>query len=285
MKNRGLFSRIFYAAMRGVFFRIPISYVLMNRVNRAYLRKTFSSVNPQTIRDFWLSFDFVSLALDSYIHYGDKADGGYFLVGPIDANHDLISVGIGDNYSFDEALSSKVNHVYMFDHTIEIPPSIPKNATFYSYGLGSISGASVLSFRDLIKKSRDGSNKIVKIDIEGAEWDVFDSLNSNDFSDVDQLIVEFHGLLEILRNSAEYSQALRVLALIKEHFWTVNINVNNWGNCQIIHGSIFPDVIEVTFLKRRLDVSHQNKVISELGYPNNPNESKVFLQGLHQVLR
>ena len=36
------------------------------------------------------------------------------------------------------------------------------------------------------------ANDLLKVDIEGAEWDLFDSLSDEDFAKIGQITVEFH---------------------------------------------------------------------------------------------
>lgn len=285
VKRRNKLSHLIAFLARGVIGKFPKLYVIANRLNRAVIRQSFSGINQETLLSFWKSFDFVSLAPENYQHFGDRADGGYFLATPISRETEVLSVGLGDNISFDYAISSSVSRIHMFDHTISEPNHIPINAKYYSKGLGATTHKNLMDLPAMLSLTKSSSPKILKIDIEGAEWEVLQELNIDVLLSVNQIIIEFHNLIEIVRNPASFQNAVKVLEFIRKEFWAVNVNANNWANSQIIHGVAFADVLEVTFLRKNDNTSVRTQKISSQGFPNNLNEPKLLLGNFDEIFR
>lgn len=183
--------------------------------------------------------------------YGNEYGG--FFVNPlkIDDKSIIYSIGIGEDVSFDLGLIREFNcSVYGFDPT---PKSIiwvgaqnlPPNFHFHSYGISTIDGiekfylpanpnyvsGSIVTnnninttnsinvpmrriktiMQDLGHKKID----ILKMDIEGAEYDVIEDILSSEIA-IDQMVIEFHHrmlengvqrtrkIIELLRKSGYY---------------------------------------------------------------------------------
>lgn len=283
MKRSGTFSRILSAIGRVIIGKFPTIYTFVNRVNRAVLRSAFKNVTESVLLDFWRSFDFVTLKSENYKHFGRVADGGYFLAFPIDQNSEVVSIGLGDDISFDFSVSAFVSRIHMFDHTILRPLSIPENGLYYDRGLGVNSGDKLLTLAEMFRFTDPMNRIILKVDIEGAEWEVLDSISMDLFGVVDQFIVEFHGLFEIFRSPLKLSRAIRVLNKLSQDFFAINVNANNWGDAQIIGGVVCADVIEVSYLRKTKTTPLHAERISLKGFPNNPNFPKLRLENFGEI--
>jgi len=162
--------------------------------------------------------------------YGSKYGGYYVCPELLNEKSIIYSFGIGEDISFDKTLINKYNcSVFCFDPT---PKSInwmkrqelPEGLHFFEFGIGTKSGLydfylpnnpENVSSSAVIQNNIDFTRKItvkmksladicnelghkhidiLKIDIEGAEYDVIENILSTNIS-ITQLLVEFHDRL------------------------------------------------------------------------------------------
>lgn len=177
--------------------------------------------------------------------YGRDEDGGYVIHNdPLGATH-LLGYGVDKDVSFENQLTEAWGiKAHIFDHTIDEVPETGPNVTYIKEGIGASDAPPLFSLENHVKRFvPDGDNFILKMDVEGAEWDV---LRSADLSRVSQLIVEFHELQE------GHSDVLRKL---NETFYLVHIHGNNchnqpWMYIDRVH--VMPRYIECTYVRKDL---------------------------------
>lgn len=175
----------------------------------------------------------------NYKWYGNEYGGFYVADILLDKDSIIYSVGIGEDISFDKAINSKYGcKVFMFDPT---PKSIKwvsnlnlnNQFVFHEYGLYNetcqktfylpkksehISGSLVqnlnvnsndsflvnlLTIEDISKIYGHSKIDVLKIDIEGAEYDVLDSI-LNSKLEITQILIEFHS--RFLSNGIELTK-------------------------------------------------------------------------------
>ena len=159
--------------------------------------------------------------------YGNNYGGFYLYDKNIDNTSVIYSIGIGEDVSFDMELINKFNcKVFAYDPTPKSVKWVDKNVNldnfiFHPLGVanqkgerefylpknqnhvsGSINKINSIEIKNSIKLNFDslnnlmklnGHNKIdvLKMDIEGSEYDVIDSILT-DKIEIDQILVEFH---------------------------------------------------------------------------------------------
>jgi FkbM family methyltransferase len=163
-----------------------------------------------------------------YEWYGNEKCGGFYVCPKLlNENSIVYSFGIGKDISFDKAILTKHEcKLFAFDPT---PKSIdwikkqnlPPNFYFYEYGIGTktesidfylpidpdhVSGSATIqsnisvengikvqmnSFSDIVKKLEHNHIDVLKMDIEGSEYDVLEDLIKSEVV-IDQILVEFH---------------------------------------------------------------------------------------------
>jgi hypothetical protein len=214
----------------------------------------------------------------SYVRFGDLFDGGYVLSNAISKNGSCLSVGVGTNISFDVAISKLVNEVHLYDHTVsKLPQTTPPNIHFFNKGLGVSTSGQFLSLHDCLEKFSSSTNMILKIDIEGAEWEILDSIDSNTLLRFDQIAIEFHDFFRI-RNQAHFLRIVRVLAKLNETHTVINVHGNNWGKFEIVSNVPFADVLEVTYISKSiLDQKYRIEERDSLNKPCNPLGPEIEL--------
>ena len=182
------------------------------------------------------------------IRLGKDGDGGYVIpTEVISPTQTLITFGVCDEDSFEQAFVT-LNPVpcYLCDPFV---PYTKKNKMIaLSLGLAPKTGGSMISFKDFLSLIQHKEENIfLKIDIEGAEWDIFESIEKESLKHVICLTIEFHDLLvkELLWPKINIS-----LNKINELFHLYHIHGNNNGQIAIIDETILPDVIECTYISK-----------------------------------
>jgi hypothetical protein len=117
-----------------------------------------------------------------------------------------------------------------------------------------------------LTKNGDAERRvIVKIDVEGAEWESFEALPDDVLQRIDQLIVEFHGV--------EVDRSVPVVQRLKKFFHVAHLHANN-ASCDSSQAPFTSWAYEVTFVSRRLDTVTAARAV-RLPHPldarNNPH--------------
>jgi len=159
--------------------------------------------------------------------YGSSYGGFYVHPEILNENSIIYSVGIGQDISFGLQLIKEHNcHVWGFDPTPESiiwmdEQKLPDNYHFLPYGLFTKTGpvkfympiedthiscsatlndnvsdktyidVPMKSFEDILLDTKHTHIDVLKIDIEGAEYEVMDSIIKSDAS-INQILIEFH---------------------------------------------------------------------------------------------
>jgi len=255
-----------------------ISKILM-KLNSVAVETFFSNLSRQRIDELR---NLMPLSIGKELklkRYGSNSDGGYLLNDDILKTDICISLGVGNDYSFDLDLSSECKEVLMFDHTINDPLITKSNIKFERIGISDVVSKDFTTIDEILNQLPNESDLILKIDIEGSEWKVLSDLSQTSLLRFRQIIAEFHDLHRIADDKL-FSDIRSTLKKLNKSHELINIHVNNWSAFQIIEGIPMPDVIEVLYL-RRDSSSSKNSRITTLNYlgdmPNNPDLSDCSL--------
>lgn len=230
--------------------------------------------------------DFQPFNYDNLVRRGSTNDGGYLLPSDISAQF-LISLGLGDDWKFELDLikNKQVNKFIVFDHSVtllnlfkilinrkrKIKAFIYRAVVLIRYCRdftflrnshvkkkitkhGSIENFGEISLDEIFKEFivDPKSTIILKIDIEGSEFDIIGQIIELS-SQILVLIIEFH---DILKQKNKFKDSLE---LLKSKFSLIHTHVNNYG--EIDEFSI-PNVCEFTFINH--DIYRQNGKVSRL---------------------
>jgi hypothetical protein len=205
--------------------------------------------------------------------FGEANDGGYLLCGNLLGDvRAAYSYGISgyDGWGCDisRTLKVKVHQYDCFDLTE--PVCEGGNTVFHGECVAGVpstdkDGRIFETPEHQIAKNGDtGKHLVVKMDVEGAEWETFQAMPDSVLDQIDQLAVEFHG-----SGQERFGKALRKL---KRVFYIVNLHFNNYSCADNM--APFPSwAYEVLFVNKRLgkpDASAAPAVPSPLNTPNNP---------------
>ncbi len=123
-----------------------------------------------------------------------------------------------------------------------------------------------ISFIDALSYRLDPKRTIVKIDIEGGEWDLLRGKEDVDLlADVPVLIMEMHDT----RND----QFMKIVELLKAHFWIAHLHGNTSDRCT---ETGMPLYLEMTFVNKRYTPEsgfRKQLPLDGLDFPVRPGEA------------
>ena len=132
-----------------------------------------------------------------------------------------------------------------------------------------------ISFIDALSYRSDPRHTIVKIDIEGGEWELLREKKDVDLlADVPVLIMEMH--------DTRKDQYLKVVEMLKNHFWIAHLHGNTSDRCT---ETGMPLYLEMTFVNERFTPEsgfRKRLPINGLDFPVRPGEAPyefVFSNG------
>lgn len=217
--------------------------------------------------------------------YGNDADGGYVLDSRITPETVCLSLGISNEVSFDLEISKLISRLEMYDFSISgLPLEVPKS-TFHRLGISSVPREGFIPLEDAIERLESSASVILKMDIEGDEWDSLATCNRLVLERCTQIVVEFHNL-QSLPLRPDFDSLMDQFSQQMANFAVVNVHGNNWDSFHIIHGVPVPNVIEVTYLRRdwleSLESSFNNRG-RNLNLANNPTRPDLILESFKRI--
>jgi len=222
------------------------------------------------------------MANDIKVRIGRESDGGYVMPSLSRKSNCVLSIGIGDEVSFDDSLADQGAMIYQFDHTISVSPSLSPKVKFFRRGWGVADSGEYLSLKSMISLVdwSNVSSPILKFDAEGVEWMCLAHADREDLAKFDVLVGEFHGLNEI-ENRASFNAALQVFTKISETHRCIHLHGNNTAGFSVIAGIPFPRVIELTYVRNEVAAffGFSNEPIpGPLDFPNDRGRPDLFLR-------
>jgi len=224
--------------------------VVRNQV-KVYVNRQASARDIEIRHQLFNELRPVALTNCQMERFGETNDGGYLLcsnlLGSVKAGY---SYGISGYDQWGCTVSTRLavpTHQYdCFNTTV---PQCPGGRTiFHPECVGGTTrtedGRTFDTIANQLSKNGDGGNHIVlKIDVEGAEWESFAATPDDVLQRIDQLVVEFHGF--------EGARALAVVQRLKRFFHVAHFHENNFS-CLDWAPPFSSWAYEVTFVNKAL---------------------------------
>jgi hypothetical protein len=227
-------------------------YLAVRRAARRQERFRNSPNSERAKRRLFDDVQPVKLANCDFKRFGEANDGGYVMCANLLTSvESAYSYGISgyDGWGCDVSreLGIPVHEYDCFDLTR--PVCAGGRPVFHEECIGperaTTDGRVFDNLESQIKKNADGGKRlVVKMDVEGAEWDSLLETPDAVLQRIDQLTIELHGIADAERFTA-------VVDKLKRVFYVANLHFNNFS-CR---GDIAPfpaDVYEVLFVSRRI---------------------------------
>lgn len=209
----------------------------------------------------------------SKIRLGNDYDGGY-VVPSLALNCDgIISIGVGPDVSFDYALAQRGAQIIQFDHTVENAPITHPAFKFFKKGWGPNTEGEFLNLKDIDAAFvTPPQHKLLKFDIEGGEYDIFQALTADDLQPYEIICCELHDFAKIA-DEGFFCKLEHLLKTLAELHAPVHLHANNYRSFILAEGVPIPEVLELTYLRRDLDSFDgycREPIPGPLDRPNHP---------------
>jgi len=187
---------------------------------------------------------------------GKPNDGGYVICDISNTYDCLISGGIANDISFEQAILNAYGPMpcYAFDGTINRLPITDNRIQFIKKNLGNRE-SDVLT--NLHATMEPYSNLFMKIDIEGHEFRLFPTFSEQQMNKIAQLVVEVHSPGDIQLHPTYFlglsdithTVMIEFLEKINKTHTLVHLHPNNGCQTYYVEGVHLPNVFECTFIR------------------------------------
>ncbi|SFL19511.1 Methyltransferase domain-containing protein [Pseudovibrio ascidiaceicola] len=213
---------------------------------------------------------------------GRNLDGGYVMAKHYAESGIAYSLGIKSDVSWDIGMVERGYKIFQYDHTIDALPFEHPYFNFRKQGItGETSAHGMFSSLSRQIQENDHFNEtemILKMDIEGHEWSVFNDIAEDNIRCFSQILVEIHGLKDVDKLVWQRTRLPGLEKLAKTH-QVVHVHANNNSELRIIGGYPIPTTMELTLLRKDIcDFKPcKRNFPTEIDQPNNPNYAEHIL--------
>ncbi|MBE5865466.1 MAG: hypothetical protein E7292_04515 [Lachnospiraceae bacterium] len=215
----------------------------------------------------------------SFVRIGREHDGGYIMVDDFSTNQRAYSFGICDDVSWDKDMAERGIHCYMYDHTIA---GLPEENAYFHYFKRGIAGEdkpeeAVFSMETLLKSNGDEENHnlILKMDVEGAEWDFLEMTSTEVLAQFAQMTFEWHGMYDV----TNCKRVKAVIEKVNKTHQVVWMHGNNYGSLVVAGKNCMCGELELTFV-RKSDYDFKSiryDIPTPMDMANNPHKPDYVL--------
>ncbi|MBR4574849.1 MAG: FkbM family methyltransferase [Lachnospiraceae bacterium] len=223
-------------------------YVSYSSDNSSVYSQKLTSTELSDLKKFLAPMKIHRFDKMNLIRVGGDADGGYVMHDDL-CGKVAYSIGIGDEISWDKDMADRGYDLFMYDFTVDKLPFENDRFHFFKKGItGSRIDDPIFCTLDeaMEQNGHDGLlGMILKMDIEGGEWEFFEKVDDKLLQQFDQLVFEIHGLLRSDR-WAYYGACLERLG--RTHS-LIHVHANNYSKYALIDGLRLADCMELTYVR------------------------------------
>ncbi len=207
--------------------------------------------------------------------FGPATDGGYVLIDDLDPSQAILSYGISTQYEFDAERAALGHKVYMFDHTIEGVERTHDNMLWFKEGVAGVTdeAALVYTIEDHLERHRiEGDRLILKMDVEGHEFDAMLALGPEVLARFEQLTFEVHCLMFVEDANFRATQFTPFFQRLNDQFTLHHVHANNFDgvDLRVVDGLPIPCHLELSYVRTSTVTRRPSETLypTPLDYPN-----------------
>jgi hypothetical protein len=146
----------------------------------------------------------------------------------------------------------------MYDHTVDGSRFETPNRTIQKIGIGPKTKGDLQKLSKMIADNghTNEDNMLLQMDCEGAEWEVFAQMTSEDLtalSGFSQLCIEMHWFVTYFSRADSTDLICKALTNLRKNFTPCHIHANNWsGFYKIPRKPPIAETFEVTWVRNDL---------------------------------
>lgn len=186
-----------------------------------------------------------------FLRLGGDADGGYLVPDDLDGISSCWSAGIGSDSRFERDCAERGLKVFLADGSVQGPAHVHPRFHFTPKFVAAATAEDTLTLSEwMTTVSADGAGDLLlKLDVEGAEYEVLLAAPDSLMSRCRVVIVEFHQL-DDLWSAPFFRIASSVFAKLLLTHACIHIHPNNSDGKLCYRGLELPPTMEFTFLRR-----------------------------------
>ncbi|MEY3880746.1 MAG: hypothetical protein RIQ94_1542 [Pseudomonadota bacterium] len=184
------------------------------------------------------------------IRIGGESDGGYLIPNDLEGIEMCFSPGVSSTADFEFELANRGIKSYLADYSVDAPPFENRLFHFEKKYLGDINDSVYMTLESWVNRNAPDQNELIlQMDIEGSEYPVICSTNSEILRKFRIIVIELHDLYRLCDKQGFETINLTFEKLLND-FDIVHIHPNN--NCfKINYGRYeIPSLLEFTFLRK-----------------------------------
>lgn len=245
-------------------------------------------LNPVT-RSLLKSFRLCG-ACNEFLRLGEPNDGGYLTC--MDGAEDVVgalSLGVEHHDQWTEDVHNLLAvKIGQFDCTVNTGTECGGDCKFFKECIGSSDGHEQSDLQPVVTLKKALENMgfdnaaegtvLLKMDIEGSEWPIFEVEPRGVLDKFKQIILEVHWL----DRTEQHDQMLKAMSTLRQAgFYAAHLHGNNYGGMYNVGNYQIPNVLEVTFVRTdggqckswqsRPEDAANDKNNTEIGHANLPS--------------
>jgi len=222
----------------------------------------------------------LSMRRHGKVRLGNAYDGGYVVPDAALQADAIVSIGVGPDVSFDLALAERGAKVIQFDHTVDKLPVEHPSFHFFKKGWGPRTEGEFLCLNDICAQLEGKpQHPLFKFDIEGAEYEIFETIKPEDLLPFEVICCELHGFSK-LSDESFFARIKHLLECLNRYHAPVHLHANNYAGMVLVEGVPIPEVLELSYLRRDLDSFSgysREPIPGPLDKPNHPFTADICM--------